>query len=140
MQVEPVARRRRFVAAILLAVAVTVALAACGNNDPRSASNGRNLGSGSSASAADIAITKEGFTPRDLKMKANEDVSFVVANTDSRDHSFTLPVLDIDTPIAAGQRATITIKATEAPRDGLYSFYSKGEQKNGYYGTIKVEN
>ena len=72
-------------------------------------------------------------------MRVGQEVSFRVANQDDRPHTFTLTFLDIEQEIPAGSSADIRMKATEVPRDGFFSFYSKNHQsENGFHGKIKV--
>lgn len=133
-QSRSIGRARRLVAGALVAVAV-LAMAACGDDDDN---DSRSLG-GSSERAADIVIEKFGFMPDELSVTVGQEVTFSVANRDSQDHTFTLPFLEIDTPVPAGESATITMKVEEVPRDGFFSFYSKGKQPQGFSGKIEVE-
>ncbi len=124
---------RRALAGIITAVMV-LGLAGCGGggDDDSNVLGGR-------GSRADVVITKNGFEPDELEMQVGQEVRFTVANEDDRPHSFTLTFLDVDQEIPPGGRTDITLKATEVPRDGFYSFYSKNHQsENGFHGQIKV--
>jgi len=125
-------RSRRLVGSLLIA-ATALTLASCAGDD------GTTLGE-----SADIVIDNMGFTPDEATIKVGQEVVFSVLNKDTREHTFTLPFiftdLDnfIDEPIAPGERIEVKIKATEVPRDGFYSFYSKSHQDEGYQGRIEV--
>lgn len=122
---------RRVLTGVIAAVMV-LGLAGCGGGDD----DDNVLGSGS---RADVVITDMGFEPDELEMQVGQEVSFRVANRDDRPHIFTLTFLGIEQEIPAGGSADIKLKATEVPRDGFYSFYSKEHQsENGFHGQIKV--
>ncbi len=122
---------RRALAGIIAAVMV-LGLAGCGGGDD----DQNVLGS---AGRADVLITKNGFEPDKLEVRVGEEVRFTVANEDTRPHTFTLTFLEIDQEIPAGSSTDITLKATQVPDAGFYSFYSKNHQsENGYHGQIKV--
>lgn len=135
VQSRSIGRFRRLVAGALVAVAV-MAMVACGDDDDDNGS--RSLGETTERSA-DIVIEKFGFMPDELSVTVGQEVTFSVANRDSQDHTFTLPFLEIDTPVPAGESATITMKVDEVPRDGFFAFYSKGKQPQGFSGKIEVE-
>ncbi len=122
---------RRALAGIIAAVMV-LGLAGCGGGDD----DQNVLGS---AGRADVLITKNGFEPDKLEVRVGEEVRFTVANEDKRPHTFTLTFLEIDQEIPPGGTTDITLKATQVPDAGFYSFYSKNHQsENGYHGQIKV--
>jgi plastocyanin len=121
---------RRALTGIIAAVMV-LGLAGCGNGGD----DDNVLGS---AGKADVRITDQGFEPDELEVRVGEEVRFTIANEDDRPHTFTLTFLEIDQEIAPDSTADITLKATQVPDAGFYSFYSKNHQGEGYQGRIKV--
>jgi plastocyanin len=122
---------RRALTGIIAAV-MMLGLAACGGGDD----DDNVLGS---AGEADVVINDQGFEPDELEMRVGEEVRFTVANEDDRPHTFTLTFLDIDQEIPPGEARDITLRATQVPDAGFYSFYSKNHQAEGYQGRIQVE-
>lgn len=118
-------------AGVLLALAMAVGLAGCGDDTEDAGSF--------DSKGADIVIDKVGFHPDSFEIKVGEEVSVEVLNKDDRDHTFTLTFLDVDVPVPAGQSAIVKLKADEVPAAGFYTFYSKDRQVDGYFGRIDVE-
>jgi len=121
---------RRALAGIIAAV-MMLGLAACGGGGD----DDNVLGS---RGEPDVVINDQGFEPDELEMRVNEEVRFTVANQDDRPHTFTLTFLDVDEEIPPGETKDITLRATQVPEAGFYSFYSKNHQGEGYQGKIQV--
>ena len=106
------------------AVLATVVLAACGSG----AATPKEL----SVEASDFK-----FDPVTINLKAGEPVQATITNTGTLAHTFTIPDLDVNVSLAAGQTATIDFTPTES---GTFELLCTvlGHKDAGMVGTVVV--
>ncbi len=77
------------------------------------------------------------FSPTELTIPANTDVTITLTNTGNLEHTFTIDDLEIDETLQPGDTREVTINA-EA---GEYEYYSSvpGQREAGMVGTLTVE-
>lgn len=84
-----------------------------------------------------LDLTDSNFMPSDITIPADAAVRFILHNTGTKAHNFSVPVLHISADVEAGQTKEVTISAVP----GEYQFEStiSGATEPGFFGTIHVK-
>jgi len=156
-------RRRSLIAVLLSLFALTLVLAACGDDDSSSdhpmdmpdagmdgGMGGGSMGGGSmgghdeSSPVADgarrieVAATSFEFDPAEITVVAGEDVAIVLSSDDLL-HDFTIDGLDVH---VAADRGETTEGGLRVAEPGEYTYYCTvaGHREAGMEGTLIVED
>jgi plastocyanin len=134
------------------AIALFAATAAgCGGyGGSKSTSSQSSSGGGGQVNAAGVQANNHGaksvsgetkvelddyyFEPTILKGKAGQKVTLELDNEGSVDHSFTIDSQSIDTVLAPGKEAKVTVTI---PKSGSVSFYCKFHKSSGMAGALQ---
>lgn len=150
-------RPRSLIAVLLPLFALTLALAACGDDDSSSdrpmntpdAGMDGGMGGGSmgghdesspvaeGARRIEVAATSFEFDPAEITVTAGEDVT-IVLSSDDLFHDFTIDGLDVHVAADRGETAEGGLRADES---GEYTYYCTvaGHREAGMEGTLIVE-
>jgi uncharacterized cupredoxin-like copper-binding protein len=77
------------------------------------------------------------FDPTSLTLKIDEPVQATITNTGSLKHTFTIPDLDVDAVLTAGQTVTVKFTPTESGTFELLCTVP-GHKDAGMVGTVSV--
>jgi plastocyanin len=144
---------------LLLAIPLTIAIAACGDDDDGGTSGDGAAGATSPAAeattpSADDTATPEATTPSDgesevidisaqdfafapasISAVAGEEVTVTITNTGNAPHTFTIDDLDVDVQLSAGEEATVSFTPS-----GDDTFYCRFHRSAGMEGTLSTDS
>jgi hypothetical protein len=69
-----------------------------------------------------VELTDRGFIPSRFENAINQEITFVLVNTGTRPHTFTIDELGVDVALAPGETKMLTIPSPR--RLGQYIYYS----------------
>jgi plastocyanin len=129
---------------------LAAAVAGCGGYGGSNSSKSGSSGSGGQVNAAGVQANDHGaksvsgetkvemddyyFEPTILKGKAGQKLTLELENEGSIDHSFTIDSQSIDTVLAPGKDAKVTVTI---PKSGSVSFYCKFHKSSGMAGALQ---
>jgi plastocyanin len=129
---------------------LAAAAAGCGSYGGSNSSKSGSSGSGGQVNAAGVQANDHGaksvsgetkvelddyyFKPTILKGKAGQKLTLKLENEGSIDHSFTIDSQSIDTVLAPGKEAKVTVTI---PKSGSVSFYCKFHKSSGMAGALQ---
>ncbi len=118
-----------------LMVVVLMGLVGCGSDSKKA----EVLGSQRKAADLVVSDTYPFYEPASLTIALNKEVTLRVFNAGKVVHNVTIPDMQIDVDVPAGQSADIKLPAlAAAPRAGFLLIYSKYGQYNGESGHINI--
>jgi plastocyanin len=126
-------RARKMVLGGLMVVLV-LGLVGCGSDSKD------NSVLGGSSKAADLVVSDNYpfYSPTDLTVPQNKEVTFTVFNDGKKTHNITVPGFAIDMDVEPGQTISVKVPATGAPRDGFFTMYCKYHQSQGEATKLKI--
>lgn len=100
-----------------------------------------NNGAGNSVFSANpitIDLAEYSFSPDHLTLKAGQTAELALTNTGKILHTFTVPDLNVDESLAAGQSKTITVRAAKS---GTFELFCSipGHKERGMRGQVNVQ-
>lgn len=135
---------RRLARKAVLALVLSSALSACGDDPPRATSADGGSAHAESSPVApgarhlEVSARSFAFGPSEITAKADEDLAIVLSSVDS-EHDFTIDELGAHVAAEAGSTA---IGGFRAITPGRYAFYCSvaGHRQAGMEGVLVVES
>jgi plastocyanin len=111
-------------------VAIALTALACGGDDEAGVDGN---GTASSPQLVEVTAKDFSFVPPKLRGTVGAPIEIALKNTGQVSHTFTIDEFNVDTEVAAGAKATVTVLATEP---GEFNYYCRFHEGQGMRGAI----
>ena len=119
----------RHVQAATATLTIILAALACGGDDEA------DVGSAATPSPQIVEMTAKDFSfaPPKLRGTVGAPIEITLKNTGQASHTFTIDEFNVDTEVAAGEEATLTVLPAEP---GEFNYYCRFHEERGMRGAI----
>ncbi len=100
--------------------------------------NGMPLDADVSASQIRVDLAEYSFSPSQISLEAGQTVTLALTNTGAIRHTFTVPDLNIDESLAAGESKNVTVTAKKSGTFQLLCTIP-GHKELGMHGQVQVK-